>query len=73
MSTGRFDYVQFDAIATEAHVVGRRHCEDLEEFLNSLPKSRAQSLALTKLEEVYMWVGKALRDDQLIRTGQGRI
>lgn len=28
---------------------------------------RARSLVLTKLEEAYMWVGKAIRDDQADR------
>lgn len=31
--------------------------------------ARAKALALTKLEECYMWIGKALRDDQIARIG----
>lgn len=34
-----------------------------------LPKGRAQSLAITKLEECYMWIGKGLRDKQVARGG----
>lgn len=67
----RFDYVKYDAQAelkqTElksaiAHVEGMVECH--------LPDaSRAKSLILTKLEEAYMWMGKAVRDDQIKRNG----
>jgi hypothetical protein len=30
---------------------------------------RSRSMALTKLEELYMWIGKALRDEQILRNG----
>jgi hypothetical protein len=44
---------------------------DLEDAINCLLVSpRAKALALTKLEEVYMWIGKAIRDDQLDRNGK---
>lgn len=51
--------------------------ENLEGLLNELlpsspggkdPYGRAKALAITKLEEAYMWVGKALRDEQQERT-----
>lgn len=31
--------------------------------------NRSKALALTALEEFYMWVGKAIRDDQILRNG----
>ena len=40
--------------------------EDVEGFIEaSLMPGRAKSLALTKLEECYMWIGKGLRDHQI--------
>ena len=38
-------------------------------MINLLPEGRAKSLALTKLEECYMWIGKAIRDAQMKRNG----
>jgi hypothetical protein len=37
----------------------------LEAFIEEGPDSRAKSLALTKLEECYMWIGKMIRDEQI--------
>jgi len=34
---------------------------------------RAKALAITKLEEVYMWIGKAIRDDQIKRNGSAEL
>jgi hypothetical protein len=34
---------------------------------DSCARSKAQ--AITKLEECYMWIGKAIRDDQIARSG----
>jgi hypothetical protein len=46
----------------------------LENDINILLVSpRAKALALTKLEEVYMWIGKAIRDDQLSRNGTAEL
>ncbi len=67
---GRFDYVKFDDTAAENQRCFKTLFEELELHVsNSLPPGRAQSLALTKLEEAYMWVGKALRDEQIARGG----
>lgn len=68
MKSTRFDYVQYDQRALDTQGVLRNICEELETHINStLDEGRAKSLALTKLEEVYMWIGKAIRDDQLKR------
>lgn len=70
MSDGRFDYVLHDDIAGERQAACRAACRELEGLIERLlPKGRAQSLAFTKLEEMYMWIGKAIRDDQIARTG----
>lgn len=65
----RFDYVQYDEYAVRGQNIAKLHCQKMEEAINNLPDSRAKSLALTKLEEVYMWIGKAIRDDQIARNG----
>ena len=39
----------------------------MEENITKLYNGRSASLALTKLEEAYMWIGKQIRDDQIAR------
>lgn len=65
----RFDYVQYDQKAQEIQSAAKLAFQSLAEAIETLPAGRAQSLALTKLEEAYMWVGKAIRDDQIKRNG----
>jgi len=60
----RFAFVKFDDAHLEHQRMVREHTESLEELVSSLGPSRSVSVALTKLEEFYMWVGKALRDHQ---------
>lgn len=59
----RFDYVKYDEVAMKQQEIAKAKVTDLEMFISSLGGSRNTSLALTKLEEVYMWIGKELRDD----------
>lgn len=62
----RFNYVKFDPAHIRMCEGAKIRCQSLEDYLNSnLKDSRAKSLAITKLEEFYMWVGKAIRDDQI--------
>lgn len=71
---GRFDYVRYDETAMERQAHCKKVCEDLEHAISaSIKPGRAQSLALTKLEEVYMWIGKAIRDDQIERNGSASL
>lgn len=65
----RFDYVQYDHQATQVQKEFKDIFEALEEAVCTLKPGRAQSLVLTKLEEAYMWVGKAIRDEQIERNG----
>lgn len=65
--SGRFDYVKYDAQAVEDQKEAKTRCETVEKFVDTLPNGRAKSLALTALEETYMWIGKAIRDEQLTR------
>ena len=66
MST-RFAYIKYDETATAKSTTARELCEKVEHFLETqLPNSRYKSLALTALEEAYAWIGKAIRDEQVL-------
>lgn len=68
--SNRFDYVRYDEVAASKQTVAKGFMIAVEEFIDAhLPKGRSSSLALTKLEEVYMWMGKAIRDEQLEKRG----
>lgn len=77
----RFDYVKYDeaAIAKQADFKASFKMLEMkiENIGHELPfdlkpifVGRAKSLALTALEECYMWIGKGLRDEQLYRNSQ---
>lgn len=61
----RFDYVKFGPDAQSVQEDAKKKCQALEAFIEEGPDSRAKSLALTKLEECYMWIGKMIRDEQI--------
>ena len=67
----RFDYVAYDSIAIGQQKAAKEACAHLELIISACgPLSdRASKLALQHLEECYMWIGKAIRDDQLARSG----
>ena len=68
----RFDYVKYDGVATAYQSEFKNKCESMESDIEKMLQSpRAKALALTKLEEVYMWIGKAIRDDQIARGASG--
>ena len=61
----RFDYVEFDASSQNASDDLRQRFQKIEELIVGLGPGRSVALALTHLEECYMWVGKSIRDAQL--------
>jgi hypothetical protein len=63
----RFEYIKYDDIAMAAQPGIKAAFQHTETMISQLADSRAKSLALTALEESYMWVGKAIRDDQIAR------
>lgn len=64
----RFDYVKYDEKATQDQAGFKGEFQAMEGHVEvALRSPRAKQLALTKLEEAYMWVGKAIRDDQIER------
>lgn len=69
---GRFDYVKYDEHAIAMQGALKTKFEEVETLCNYLVDGRAKSLAFTKLEEAYMWAGKALRDMQIVRDGESK-
>lgn len=67
--SGRFDYVKYDDHAVGVQEGFKAKFEALASAIEAMPSGRATSLALTALEEVYMWIGKSIRDDQVKRNG----
>lgn len=66
----RFDYVKYDVDSQRNQEHAKVLCDDLRACIETnLKPGRAASIALTKLEECYMWVGKQIRDDQIARNG----
>lgn len=70
---GRFDYVKYDKEAIEDQDAFKNAVSQLEKMIDLLKSPRAKALAITKLEEVYMWIGKAIRDDQIVRNGSAEL
>lgn len=81
----RFDYVKYDDTAVLLQDHFKKIVTALEADINTLGSNsinlappgskavgsmaRSKALAMTALEELYMWVGKAIRDEQLVRNG----
>ncbi len=64
----RFDYVKYDDVALKKQATFKEKFQELDALVEKeLSNSRPKSLILTKLEEAYMWVGKAIRDEQIGR------
>ena len=72
----RFDYVRYDETAQAKSAAMKARFQELEALLNEqLPSSpggrdpfgRSKALVLTSLEEAYMWIGKAIRDEQVAK------
>lgn len=65
--TERFNYVDYDAQSKGLNEVMKSAVESLAMRIENMPVSRERQLALTALEECFMWVGKAIRDAQIQR------
>lgn len=62
----RFDYVKYGETAQSVSQAIKEKFEELEKDIDALVNGRSKAMALTKLEESFMWVGKTLRDQQLL-------
>ena len=62
----RFDYVKYDEAANKKQAEAKTLFVALEGWIErNLSPGRAKALVLTKFEESYMWIGKAIRDEQI--------
>ncbi len=61
LKSTRFVYVEWDEKAQARSDAGQELAKLMEEHIQSLPPSREASLAMTKLEECFMWMGKAVK------------
>jgi hypothetical protein len=60
--------IKYDEKSAKVNETIKARFEEAYEALREhLGASREKSLALTKLEESFMWVGKAIKHDQLLR------
>lgn len=66
--SGRFDYIKYDDVSLSLQTQCKIAVEDLERHINGAVKCpRSKATALTRLEEVYAWIGKGIRNDQIER------
>jgi hypothetical protein len=64
----RLEYVKYDDISLENNARFKLIFESILGNLEySLKDSREKELALNAVEEAFMWVGKAIKSDQIIR------
>jgi hypothetical protein len=65
----RFDYVKYDEQAAQKQDSFKRIMMMLEDHVDKHLVDSAHKLRVhEKLEEAYMWIGKAIRDEQVSRT-----
>jgi len=70
----RFDYVKYDDSSQAVQDAFKKRFMELEDMVNHrLRAGRYTAMVHTKLEEAYMFVGKAIRDDQMARNGASQL
>lgn len=70
MMAPRYSYVKYDEQSATLQAQFKTNFEALSaEVEEHLLPGRAKALVFTKLEEAYMWIGKAIRDAQVQRLG----
>jgi hypothetical protein len=64
----RFDHVIYDESSIDFQESLKMVIVSLEHVIErGIKCERSKALALTKLEESYMWMGKGIRNDQIAR------
>lgn len=66
----RFSYIKFNETSTIICESAKAHVEELEQIVALLGDNRETALAMTKLEEAFMWIGKAIRNRQVQTFGE---
>ena len=65
---GRFNYIKYDEPSMKVQQEFKTLFEAIESRVDTmLADGRAKSLVYTALEEAYMWVGKSVRDTQVLQ------
>lgn len=65
----RFDYIAYDPQSMKIQADIKHVTKQLEALIEtSVTCPRSKAVALTNLEIVYMWVGKGIRNDQVMRS-----
>lgn len=71
--SSRFDYIKYDDRAQIAQEKAKVQVTKLERMINEdlghISGDLEKKFAIQKLEECYMWIGKAIRNDQIARNG----
>jgi hypothetical protein len=65
----RLEYIEYDEHAKRGQEIFMEAFVELESMILPLHDCREKSIALTKLEEAFMWIGKYIRNDQIRRMG----
>lgn len=68
-----FDYIKYDENAQVLQEQFKADFTTITFRLDNLRDGRAKALAITKLEEAYMWIGKSIRDEQIVRNGSAEL
>jgi len=69
-----FDYIKYDQTSLERQAHIKEACMDLEHAISAcVIDQRANALCKTKLEELYAWAGKGIRNDQVKRNGSAEL
>lgn len=67
----RFDYVKYDEQSTAAQEAFKVKFDEIEKLADEvLQNSREKASLMTYLEIAYMWIGKAIRNEQIARNVQ---
>lgn len=69
----RFDYIRYDEQSMSYQAACKHMCSQLEMLIGGIANARWREAALMKLEEVYMCIGKGIRDDQIKRNGSATL
>jgi hypothetical protein len=67
--SNRFGYARYDGIRAQKQQQAKALVEAVEAFVDAMGTGSPHALALTALEECYMWIGKAIRDEQIAFDG----